>query len=71
LPCNSLIATTRIAACKIIVDEPELGLHPYAITIFSKMVKQLSDEKQIEILLRIFHIFRNNILNRYAIVKYC
>lgn len=31
----------------IIVDEPELGLHPYAITIFSEMVRQLSDEKQI------------------------
>lgn len=31
----------------IIIDEPELGLHPYAITIFSEMVKQLSDEKQI------------------------
>ncbi len=31
----------------IIVDEPELGLHPYAITIFSEMVKKLSDEKQI------------------------
>ena len=31
----------------IIVDEPELGLHPYAITIFSEMVKQLSEEKQI------------------------
>ena len=31
----------------IIVDEPELGLHPYAITIFAEMVKQLSDEKQV------------------------
>jgi predicted ATPase len=24
-----------------------LGLHPYAITIFAEMVKQISDEKQI------------------------
>ncbi len=31
----------------IIVDEPELGLHPYAITIFAEMVKQLSSEKQV------------------------
>ena len=31
----------------IIIDEPELGLHPYAITIFAEMVRQLSDEKQI------------------------
>lgn len=31
----------------IIVDEPELGLHPYAITIFAEMVRQLSEKKQI------------------------
>ncbi len=31
----------------IIVDEPELGLHPYAITIFAEMVKQISNEKQL------------------------
>ena len=31
----------------IIVDEPELGLHPYAITIFAEMVKQISNIKQI------------------------
>ena len=31
----------------IVIDEPELGLHPFAITIFTEMVKQLSDEKQI------------------------
>ena len=31
----------------IIVDEPELGLHPYAISIFAEMVKQLSVEKQV------------------------
>ena len=31
----------------IIVDEPELGLHPYAITVFAEMVKQISMEKQV------------------------
>lgn len=31
----------------IIIDEPELGLHPYAITIFSELAKQISGEKQI------------------------
>ena len=31
----------------IIVDEPELGLHPYAITMFAEMVKQVSAKKQI------------------------
>lgn len=29
------------------MDEPELGLHPYAITIFAEMVRELSAEKQI------------------------
>ena len=37
----------KLQPATIIVDEPELGLHPYAITIFAEMVKQLSDEKQI------------------------
>ena len=36
-----------LTTATIIVDEPELGLHPYAITIFAEMVRQLSDEKQI------------------------
>jgi len=31
----------------IIVDEPELGLHPYAITILSEMVKKTAQKKQI------------------------
>lgn len=31
----------------IILDEPELGLHPYAITVFSEMVRQASLHKQI------------------------
>ena len=31
----------------IIIDEPELGLHPYAITILAEMIRQLSSEKQI------------------------
>ncbi len=41
----------------IIVDKPELGLHPYAITIFSEMVKQLSDEKQIIISTQLLNEF--------------
>lgn len=31
----------------IIIDEPELGLHPYAITVFAEMAKQVSLEKQV------------------------
>jgi predicted ATPase len=31
----------------IIIDEPELGLHPYAITIFSELAKKISCNKQI------------------------
>ncbi|MGL5258371.1 MAG: AAA family ATPase [Proteocatella sp.] len=42
-----LLQPHELQPATIIIDEPELGLHPYAITIFSEMVKQLSDEKQI------------------------
>ena len=31
----------------ILLDEPELGLHPYAITLFCSLVKQCSSAKQI------------------------
>jgi predicted ATPase len=31
----------------IIIDEPELGLHPYAITFFSELVKKVAIRKQI------------------------
>ena len=42
-----LLQPHELQPATIIVDEPELGLHPYAITIFAEMVKQLSDERQI------------------------
>ena len=31
----------------IIIDEPELGLHPYAITVFTELVKKAATNKQI------------------------
>ena len=31
----------------VIIDEPELGLHPYAITLFASLVKQASANTQI------------------------
>lgn len=42
-----LLQPHELQPATIIIDEPELGLHPYAITIFAEMVRQLSDEKQI------------------------
>lgn len=42
-----LLQPHSLQPATIIIDEPELGLHPYAITIFAEMVRQLSDEKQI------------------------
>lgn len=42
-----LLQPHELQPATIIIDEPELGLHPYAITIFSEMVNQLADEKQI------------------------
>ena len=31
----------------ILIDEPELGLHPYALTLFAEMLRQASDTRQI------------------------
>ncbi len=42
-----LLQPEELQPATIIIDEPELGLHPYAITIFSELVKQLSVKKQI------------------------
>ncbi|OON89561.1 AAA family ATPase [Pyramidobacter sp.] len=42
-----LLQPHELQPATIVVDEPELGLHPYAIAIFSEMVRQLADEKQI------------------------
>ena len=31
----------------LLIDEPELGLHPYAIAILADVIKQIAEEKQI------------------------
>lgn len=42
-----LLQPQLLQPATIIIDEPELGLHPYAITIFAEIVKQISANKQI------------------------
>ncbi len=42
-----LLQPSELQPATIIVDEPELGLHPYAITMFAEMVKQIGTKKQI------------------------
>lgn len=42
-----LLQPEELQPATIIIDEPELGLHPYAITLFADMVKQVSAEKQL------------------------
>ena len=42
-----LLQPDTLQPATIIVDEPELGLHPYAITMFAEMVKQVSAQKQV------------------------
>lgn len=42
-----LLQPEELQPATIIVDEPELGLHPYAITMFAEMVKQIANKKQI------------------------
>jgi predicted ATPase len=31
----------------VIIDEPELGLHPYAVTVLAEILKQISDQRQL------------------------
>lgn len=42
-----LLQPQELQPATIIIDEPELGLHPYAITIFAEIVKQISENRQI------------------------
>ena len=40
-----LLQPASLQPATIIIDEPELGLHPYAITIFAELVKKSSCQK--------------------------
>jgi predicted ATPase len=42
-----LLQPKELQPATMIVDEPELGLHPFAITVFSEMVKKAAVKKQI------------------------
>jgi len=42
-----LLQPTEMQPSIIIVDEPELGLHPYAMTIFTELVKKAATKKQV------------------------
>ena len=42
-----LLQPASLRPSVILIDEPELGLHPYAITILASLIKQASAETQI------------------------
>lgn len=42
-----LFQPDRFLPSTIVIDEPELGLHPYAITVLSDMIKEVSRKVQI------------------------
>ena len=42
-----LLQPASLRPSVILIDEPELGLHPYAITILASLIKQASVETQI------------------------
>ena len=42
-----LLQPTRLLPSLIILDQPELGLHPYAITMLSSLVKQAATKAQV------------------------
>ena len=42
-----LLQPTQLQPEPIIIDEPELGLHPYALTLLAGMLQEASDSRQI------------------------
>ena len=42
-----LLQPTELQPDVIIIDEPELGLHPYAVTILATLLQQASEKKQL------------------------
>lgn len=42
-----LLQPTRLLPDTVLIDEPELGLHPYAITVLGDIFKQVSEDKQL------------------------
>ena len=42
-----LLQPVNLRPSVILLDEPELGLHPYAVTLLASLVKQASVETQI------------------------
>lgn len=42
-----LLQPTHLLPDTIIIDEPELGLHPYAINLLADMIKEVSENKQV------------------------
>jgi predicted ATPase len=42
-----LLQPTKLQPSTIIIDEPELGLHPFAITIFAEMVQKVATRRQV------------------------
>jgi predicted ATPase len=42
-----LLQPTELQPATILIDEPELGLHPYAITLLASLLRQASERRQI------------------------
>lgn len=42
-----LLQSFELMPDTIIIDEPELGLHPAALSLLSELIKRVSDKKQL------------------------
>jgi predicted ATPase len=42
-----LLQPTQLQPSTIVIDEPELGLHPFAISLLSSLIKKVSSQRQV------------------------
>lgn len=42
-----LLQPSSLLPDTVLIDEPELGLHPYAITVLADIFRQVAEEKQL------------------------
>ena len=63
-----LLQPTELMPSTIIIDEPELGLHPFAISIFAEMVQKAAISKQVILATQSVELLDNFDINDIIVV---